>query len=345
MSTGSILTIILNYRTPEMTLKAAEAALAEMEDLCGEVLVIDNGSGDGSWEKLQAGAEQRGWQSSRKIRLQQSLVNGGFGAGMNIGFAAGLSDGSAPDYYYLLNSDAFVQGQTIRSLRDFLADHPGAGLAGSFVQGTDATPHRTAFRFPSIAGEFEMAARTGAFTRLLAPWVVAMEMPEAETQVDWTAGASLMIRRPVIEEVGGFDETFFLYFEETDLCRRAAKAGWRTHYVPQSQVTHLGSASTGMKDWDRTPTYWFQSRSHYFAKSHGRAYAALATLARIAGTGLYGLRRLIQGKPQADPNHFLRDLVAHALMPSARPSPPTVPSTDPSIRETRLHSPVSEDLK
>lgn len=337
MSTGSILTIILNYRTPEMTLRAAEAALVEMADLSGEVLVIDNGSGDGSWDALQAGAAQRGWQASDKIRLLQSPVNGGFGAGMNIGFAAGLSDGTAPDYYYLLNSDAFVQGQTMRTLRDFLADHPGAGLAGSFVHGTDGTPHRTAFRFPSIAGEFEMAARTGIFTRLLHPWVVAMEMPQAQTQVDWTAGASLMIRRQVIEEIGGFDETFFLYFEETDLCRRAAQAGWRTHYVPDSQVAHLGSASTGMKDWDRTPAYWFQSRSHYFAKSHGRAYAALATLARIAGTGLYALRRLVQGKPQADPNHFLKDLISHSLAPvSHKPSPPC---------ETRLHSPVSEDPK
>lgn len=179
-----ILCIILNYRTPEMTLKSAKAALAEMADLNGEVLVIDNGSDDGSWEALQAGAEARGWHRNPQFRLQRSLVNGGFGAGMNIGFATGLADGSKPDYYYLLNSDAFVQGRTMRVLRDFLAEHPGAGLAGSFVQGTDGTPHRTAFRFPSIAGEFEMAARTGVFTRLLSPWVVAMEMPQTDTQVD-----------------------------------------------------------------------------------------------------------------------------------------------------------------
>lgn len=335
--TGSILTIILNYRTPEMTLQAAEAALAEMEDLPGEVLVIDNGSDDGSWEAMQAGMTTRGWQDSGKIRLIRSMVNGGFGAGMNIGFAAGLSDGSAPDYYYLLNSDAFVQGKTIRTLRDFLAAEPRAGLAGSFVHGTDGTPHRTAFRFPSIAGEFEMGARTGVFTRLLSRWVVAMEMPQSETQVDWTAGASLMIRHAVIEQTGGFDETFFLYFEETDLCRRAAHAGWRTHYLPDSQVAHVGSASTGMKQWDRTPGYWFQSRDHYFTKSHGRLYAALATLARVAGTGVYELRRLLQGKPQADPNHFLSDLIATALRPVAR--------TPASTSETRLHTPVSEDLK
>lgn len=332
-----ILCIILNFRTPEMTLQCAQAALAEMEELNGEVLIIDNGSGDGSWEALQAGARARGWQDNPKLRLHQSMVNGGFGAGMNIGLGTGLADGSAPDYYYLLNSDAFVQGDTMRRLRDFLAQHPGAGLAGSFVHGTDGTPHRTAFRFPSIAGEFEMAARTGVFTRLLAPWVVAMDIPNGETQVDWTAGASLMIRRPVIEEIGGFDESFFLYFEETDLCHRAARAGWRTHYVPASSVAHVGSASTGMKHWQRTPAYWFQSRSHYFNKTHGRVYAAFATAARICGCALYGLRRLVQGKPQADPDHFLRDLITHALRPGGRPVLPS--------RETRPHSPVSEDLK
>lgn len=337
MTHGSVLTIILNYRTPEMTLQATEAALAEMEDLTGEVLVIDNGSADGSWEKLQAGVKARGWHDNPKLRLIRSMVNGGFGAGMNIGFATGLADGTAPDYYYLLNSDAFVQGNTISALRDFLAQHPGAGLAGSFVHGIDGTPHRTAFRFPSVAGEFETAVRTGVFTRLLAPWVVAMEVPTSQVQVDWTAGASLMIRRPVIEDIGGFDETFFLYFEETDLCRRAARAGWRTHYVPESKVAHVGSASTGMQQWQRTPAYWFRSRSHYFTKSHGKLYAGLATLARVVGCGLYGLRRLVQAKPQADPNHFLRDLIAHALRFSATPTSPQ--------SETRLHSPVPEDLK
>ena len=335
MQDGRILTIILNYRTPEMTLKCAEAALAEMAELPGETVIVENGSGDKSWEILHCAAQARGWLQTGKLRLIRSQVNGGFGAGMNIGFAAGLSDGSQPDYYYLLNSDAFVQGQTIAPLRDFLQEHPGAGLVGSYVEGMDGTPHRTAFRFPSIAGEFEMAARTGVFTRLLAPWVVAMEMPQQQRQVDWTAGASLMIARTVIEEIGGFDETFFLYFEETDLCRRAAQAGWRTHYLPESRITHLGSASTGMKDWQRTPAYWFQSRQHYFRKNHGYIYAACANLARISGSVIYQLRRLLQGKPQADPNHFLWDLIRHSL-----------PGLPPVLKpETRAHSPLSEDPK
>lgn len=332
-----ILTILLNFRTPEMTLRAAEAALAEMRALPGELLIIDNGSDDGSFEQIRSAAHERGWLEDGKLRLLASPVNGGFGAGMNLGFKTGLSDGSAPEFYYLLNSDAFVQGDTIRRLRDFLQRSPGAGLVGSYVQGTDGTPHRTAFRFPSIAGEFEASICTGLITRLLRPWVVAMEIPQQETQVDWTAGASLMIRREVIEDIGGFDERFFLYFEETDLCHRAARAGWRTHYLPDSRIEHVGSASTGMKDWQRTPGYWFDSRRHYFTKTHGRAYALLATLAQAAGRSLYALRCVLSGRKRPGPPYFLRDLLRHELRASLRPSadPAEMRPTSPLVKEPK----------
>ncbi len=332
-----ILTILLNFRTPEMTLRAAEAALAEMRALPGELLIIDNGSDDGSFEQIRSAAHERGWLEDGKLRLLASPVNGGFGAGMNLGFKTGLSDGSTPEFYYLLNSDAFVQGDTIRRLRDFLQRSPGAGLVGSYVQGTDGTPHRTAFRFPSIAGEFEASICTGIFTRLLRPWVVAMEIPQQETQVDWTAGASLMIRREVIEDIGGFDERFFLYFEETDLCHRAARAGWRTHYLPDSRIEHVGSASTGMKDWQRTPGYWFDSRRHYFTKTHGRAYALLATLAQAAGRSLYALRCVLSGRKRPGPPDFLRALLRHELRASLHPSvcPAEMRPTSPLVKEPK----------
>jgi GT2 family glycosyltransferase len=338
MDNQRILTILLNYRTPEMTLRAAAAALEEMADLPGELLIIDNGSGDGSFDQIRAEAEARGWLENGKLRLLASAENGGFGAGMNLGMEAGLSDDSAPAFYYLLNSDAFVQGDSIRRLRDFLLDAPGAGLVGSYVQGTDGTPHRTAFRFPSIAGEFEASVCTGVITRLLKHRVVAMEIPQQQVQVDWTAGASLMIRREVIEDIGGFDEQFFLYFEETDLCHRAAQAGWRTHYLPTSRVDHVGSASTGMKRWDRTPRYWFDSRRHYFTKTHGRLYALLATLALACGRLLYALRCVLSRRKRPGPPHFLRDLLWHELRASFHPRARHAP-------QTGLTSPLAKEQK
>ncbi|MFC6586849.1 glycosyltransferase family 2 protein [Sulfitobacter pacificus] len=118
---------------------------------------------------------------------------------------------------------------------------------------------------------------------MLKSYVVAPDLPQTATQVDWVAGASVLMRASMLDEIGIFDETFFLYFEETDLCKRAAVAGWECWYLPQVGVVHIGSVSTGMKEWQRIPDYWFASRRHYFVKNHSRAYAAAALLAKLAG--------------------------------------------------------------
>jgi N-acetylglucosaminyl-diphospho-decaprenol L-rhamnosyltransferase len=119
--------------------------------------------------------------------------------------------------------------------------------------------------------------------------------------------------------VGLFDETFFLYFEETDLCRRAAEAGWPTHFVRESRVEHIGSVSTGMKTWKRVPGYWFDSRWYYFRKSGGTARAVAATLAHLAGGLILRARRLVRPSIPPGPPHFLRDLVGHAIRNLRRP--------------------------
>lgn len=337
MTDPTVLTIILNYRTPELTLRACAAALREMQGIAGEILVIDNGSGDDSHQVLSEAAERNGWTGTAGLRLLRNDRNGGFGAGVNSGLRAKLSDGTAPDFYYLLNSDAWPEPGAIRKLRNFLITNRKAGMAGSYIEGVDGVPHQTAFRFPTVAGEFERAVHTGLVTRLLRHAVVPLAIPEQERQVDWTAGASLMIRRRMLEQTGGFDETFFLYFEETDLCRRARDAGWTTHYLPDSKVIHVGSASTGMKTWSRVPDYWFDSRLHYFTKTHGRAYAAAATGALIAGGAIWQLRRVLQRRAQVDPDWFLWDLIRHSCRALLRRTGPRV--------ATGVAVPVLEDSK
>lgn len=330
----TVLTVILNYRTPELTLRAAEAALREMQGIPGGLVIVDNDSGDDSFALLRAQAEARGWTAAGRVRVLQSGRNRGFGGGMNFGIAAGLDSGAAPDLVYLLNSDAFPDPGCIRALVDTLGAHPRAGFACSYVHGPDGAPHQTAFRFPTIAGELEQAARIGLVSRLLSRWIIPLPMPERLCRVDWSAGASMMIRRAMLDEIGGFDETFFLYYEETDLCLRGARAGWQTLYVPDSSITHIGSASTGMKSWTRTPGYWFDSRLHYFTKNHGRAYAAGATLARIAGTLLWRLRRTLSSRPEQDPEGFLGDLTRHAWRRLAAPARTAAPLGD-TVKETR----------
>lgn len=306
----SVLTVVLNYRTPDLTLQAVESALREMEGLPGAITVVDNDSRDGSFEKLTAAVQERGWS---RVRVLQSGHNGGYGAGNNFGIRQGLPDGSRPDFVYILNSDAFPEAGAIRLLADYLQGHPQVGFAGSRLHGEDGAHHQTAFRFPTVFSEFESGAGTGPISRLLKRYIVAL--PElVDTQVvDWIAGASLMARYSALEATGGFDERFFLYFEETDLCWRARKHGWLSVYMPHSKVMHIGSVSTGMKNWKRMPAFWFDSRLWYFTKNHGPAYAAMATAAYAAGALIFKLRQVFGRRSHCQPHRFLGDMVSHAM--------------------------------
>ncbi len=318
---SSVLAIILNWRTAEMTLRSAEAARLAMTGLRGAITIVDNDSQDGSFEWLSRAVHQRGWdQAEVPVRVVQSGWNGGFGAGNNVGIRGGLPNGDRPDYLYILNSDAFPEPDAIRRLHDYLDTHPKVGFAGSAILGEKGDIHHTAFRFPSVAGELEQAARTGPITRILRRAVIAPPLPQHSGPVDWLAGASMMMRQSVLDQIGLFDETFFLYFEETDLCLRAARAGWTTDYVVDSRVVHLGSVSTGMGRWTRIPRFWLDSRFYYYAKNHGRVTAALATLAHLAGGAIWRLRALIQRRDLIDPPHYLKDMTLHALRALARPS-------------------------
>lgn len=315
MTDKSVLTIILNYKTPDMTLRAAEAALREMEGMLGRILIVDNDSRDGSFEKMAESAVAKGWSTDR-IEVLQSGHNGGFGAGNNFGVLHGLRtgiEGAAPDYIYIQNSDAFPHDGAIRKLYKHLEENPKTGFAGSYIHGSDGEPHLTAFRFPSIAGELEGSAKLGPISRLLRNSIVPLPIPSETISVGWTAGASVLIRREVLEEIGLFDETFFLYFEETDLCLRAQRAGWSVDYVRESEVEHIGSVSTGMKTWERIPKFWLDSRLHYFVSNHGAGYAFLATLAHLLGGSIARLRFALQGKSMGEPKYFLIDMAQHAL--------------------------------
>jgi hypothetical protein len=315
---ATVLTVILNWRTAAMTLRSLAAARAAMAGIDGAITVVDNDSGDGSFETIRAAVADL--PPGVPVRVVQAGRNGGFGAGNNVGIRGGLPGGLRPDYVYLLNSDAFPATDAIRQLRDHLDSHPATGFAGSFIHGTDGVPHRTAFRFPSVAGEFEAAVRFGPVSRLLRQRIVAQPIPDRTCRVDWLAGASLMMRMDVLDRIGLFDEGFFLYFEETELCRRAARAGWATDYVVDSRVAHVGSASTGMKRWTRIPGYWLDSRWRYFTTVHGTGGAVAATAAALAGGALWRLRCALTGRDRIDPPGFLRDMARHharALFSSA----------------------------
>ncbi len=311
----SVLTVILNYKTAAMTLDAAVAARVAMRGLEGGITIVDNDSQDGSFEFLCKHTAD--WP---EVRVLQAGRNGGFGAGNNVGIRAGLPNGRKPDFVYLQNSDAFPEHDAISLLCAHMLENPSCGFAGSSIHGEDGAPHLVAFRFPSILSEIDAGAHTGIVSRLLRNYRVTYDPPTEVCAIDWCAGASVMFRQEMLDQIGLFDETFFLYFEETDLCRRAWNAGWVGTCVPHARAMHIGSVSTGMGTWKRVPQYWFDSRVHYFRKHHGSVYLALVTAAFLSAAGFWKLRRVIERKEERIPPHFLRDLVdhtIHALKPNA----------------------------
>ena len=321
-----LLAVILNYKTPDMTLESLAALMRELAPYPdARVTIVDNDSRDGSYEKLSAAVAERGL--AKRVRVVASEYNGGFAYGNDFAIEAALRQEDLPEYVYLLNSDAFPDAGCVRALVDFLDGHGEVGIAGSYVHGPEPVPHQTAFRFHSLQSELESTLGVGVVSRLLDRWVVALPLPTETRQVDWLAGASMLVRRQVFEDVGLLDDAFFMYFEETDFCLRARRAGWTTWYVVESSVTHIGAASTGLKDKSRrTPPFWFASRRTFFLKNHGRPALWAANLLYVLGASLRRLRCWIQRRPLDDfPGHlwdFVRFNFRLRPVPEARYRPP-----------------------
>jgi N-acetylglucosaminyl-diphospho-decaprenol L-rhamnosyltransferase len=152
-------------------------------------------------------------------------------------------------------------------------------------------------------------------TRMLQRWVVARRMPRISQRIDWVCGASMLIRPAVLDAIGGFDENYFLYYEETDFCRRALQAGFETWYVPESRVMHIVGQSTAVTDRPtRLPAYWFESRKRYFAVTYGIGRAALIDVVAVVAHALGSCKRRVLGRAGTGVPHFLRDLLRHSVL-------------------------------
>lgn len=306
-----ILGVIVNYRTAELAIEAVRSLVADLEGLAGEIEVVDNDSQDGSFERLTQAVSERGWSSL--VRVTASGKNGGFGCGNNLAIARAMRSESPPEYFFLLNPDATVRAGTTRALVSFLDTRPDVGIAGTRLFLMNGEPSISAFRFPSVLSEFESGVRVGLVTRAFGRWVVAQPLPDRTCEVDWVSGSSMMVRRSAFESAGLFDEDFFLYYEEIDLCRRVRDAGQKVFYVHDTGVDHVERASTGLAFDRRLPAYWFDSRRHYYRKNHGTAYFVAANLAWSAGASIDRVRRAIVGGARPDRPHMLRDMLGHTI--------------------------------
>lgn len=313
----SLLVVVLNYRTPELTIDCLRSLVDEVKSLPNtQVVVTDNASGDDSVEKIKAAIETEGW--GEWATLMPLEKNGGYAFGNNAAIRPALETDHPPTYILLLNPDTVVRPGAIKILLDFMEQHPEVGIAGSGLEDVEGVQRATAFRFFTILSELDEGLRLGIVSKLLSKWVITAPKSSQPCQTDWLPGAAMMIRREVFESVGLMDEEYFLYYEETDFCLRAKRAGWPCWYVPESRVVHFPGSSTGVTNTKitpkRRPQYWFESRQRYFRKNHGSLYAMLADAAWILGYSTWRVRRVIQGKPDSDPPLFLSDFIRNSIL-------------------------------
>ena len=319
-----LLVVIVNYRSASLCIDCLRSLAPEVPAKAGaRVVVADAPSGDDSVARIGAAIAENGW--SDWCELKPLARNGGFAYGNNEAIRPALAAADEPQYVLLLNPDTVVRPGAIAALLAFMDRTPTAGIAGSRLEDPDGSPQRSAFRFPTVASELEAGLRLGPVSKLLRNRVVAPPVPAGTEPVrtDWVAGASMIVRREVFEAVGLLDEGYFMYFEEVDFCLRAARAGWPCWYVPASRVVHLVGQSSGVTDVRqanrRRPRYWFESRRRYFVRNHGYAKAALADLCWMAGFATFRARRVVQRKPDTDPQHLLGDFARNSvLVPGGR---------------------------
>jgi len=308
--------VIVNYRTAALAIECLRSLAPEIALLPGSrAVVVDNASGDDSDVQIAAAITGQGW-SSWASSIQAGR-NGGFAFGNNVGVASIPASAPQPEYVHLLNPDTRVRPGALRELLSFMDGHPDVGIAGSRLECPEGRVHRAAFRFMNLAAEFEHTVGLRIVSRLLAWRVVAPPPREEAHATDWVCGASMILRRDVLAALGGFDERYFLYFEESDLCLQARRAGWTCWHVPASRVVHLSGQATGLNDSEQPmPAYWFESRRHYLVKNHGLVYLWMMNIAWLSGYVLRRARRRLQNKPRTDKPQMLSDFIRLSFRPA-----------------------------
>ena len=305
---------ILCYKVPDLTIDCLRSLSGEIGRVPGtKVGLLENGTGGDSAERLRKAIQDNGWGSW--VDLTTVEVNRGYTGGTNLLVRAALESADPPEYVLHLNSDTIVWEHALDSLVAFMDSHPRAGIGASRLIHPDGTTRASPFRFPRIVNEFDRGLRLGIVSKLLSPWAIEPPKPQQPTMVEWASGASMILRRTMLEEIGLLDEDLYTYWDDVDHCLRARKAGWETWYVTESRVVHLGGASTGVnsKSVARRPAYWFEARRRLFLKHYGKAYTAACDAAFLVGYALWRLRRRIQRKPDPDPQHMLIDSIRQSV--------------------------------
>lgn len=276
--------VIVTHESEGIVDRALEAARRAHEAGLLDVVVVDNASTDGTVDLVR---RLHPW-----VRLIESPTNLGYGRGCNLGW----HDAATP-YVLFMNPDAVMEPDALAQLVDFMERHPKAGLAGPAII-RERGGYQKAGGLPT---PWRVIANAAGFKG--APSGRVEVHPGSEPfRTDWLCGAVLLARREVLERLEGFDPRFFLYFEETDLCRRAAAVGSELWAVGAAVARHASNSSArrvrpDLKDGGCLNEHYFRSRFYYLVKHHGWIAAVLSDLAEVIFGAAHDVARAILRRP------------------------------------------------
>ena len=244
----SVSAIVINYNAGEHVIECVRSL---RYDGVGDVLVVDNASSDGSIARLRAVFPD--------VRVHETGGNFGYGGGVNRGLP--LVTG---EFVFVTNADVVVHAGAVGTLASVLESEPDVGIIGPRIDEVNGSVYPSARAFPRL-----IDAIGHAFVGLITtdnPFSRRYLMTDVDhgeaRDADWVSGACFLARRTALSEVAGFDEGYYMYLEDVDLCRRTWRAGWRVRYEPSAGVTHVQGVSTS-----QTP-YRMLARHHQSLLRH-----------------------------------------------------------------------------
>lgn len=231
--------IILNYRTPKLVRQCVKTIKLYGPQVSYEIIVVDNDSHDGVEEMLR--------QSHPEVKFVQAAKNRGYAAGNNLGIRQAIGR-----YVMILNPDITVKPGSIDAAVGYLDRHEDIGILGPKLVKPDGSIDESCYRFP--ANLIPLYRRTplgklAAGRRALERYLMVDYDRRMTRDVDWLLGAVLVVRRKALLQVGLFDERYFLYFEDTDWCRRFWQAGYRVVYYTGSEMVHYHERLSAQGHW------------------------------------------------------------------------------------------------
>ncbi len=283
--------VIVSFNTRQLLKECLDSIYTSLAEstLTSEVIVVDNASRDGSAAMVQGYFPQ--------ARLIANEHNRGFAAANNqalraLGYGAGNERyPSSPGYVMLLNPDTIVDGSALTTLVRFMDENPQAGACGARLLHSDGRFQHSAFAFPTLLQvffDFFPINYRLTDSRLNGRYPRRFYQAGRPFPIDHPLGATLVVRREIIEQVGLLDERFFIYCEEIDWCLRIKAAGWEIWCVPEAEIVHHVAQSTGQFRDQMFVALW-KSRYQLFEKHYSRPFQWTARC--IVGLGLWAEAR------------------------------------------------------